>query len=379
MEERPRLSVVMQSDTERYSPATPSQDFFSFKARRKTSESMESIRHYTDEPNFWRGYTSEEEVASPVDTDELSFRTTSSAASSPCPSSHESFPEQLAISCNKVERQCNRAQAVTLRSAGKAKVVSMPKLVDVTATPRSQPSSRGSSARAPISRMHRLTMVDNAHVQSSPPWSQPFSSPPSSPPQSVARVVSRGRSVRPQPSLPNLQATARTQASTPRSTPEQRLPSSASFLMYDPFPSSLRNTPTTPTSPPPTSPSRRRLHKFSSSIGLNVFGKGIKQSTSSGSSIDEDFEAVKEPEPILVRPSSATVARPPSRAKLVPRGANERAPPLILPPCPDDYESVRDTTQWLFRKDAATNAMSREPKWHKRQRSVSAALVSAQA
>jgi hypothetical protein len=105
----------------------------------------------------------------------------------------------------------------------------------------------------------------------------------------------------------------------------------------------------------------------------------MKRSTSSEGSIDEEMEAIKEPEPVLVRPSTATLPQAKARAKLVPRGANERAPPLVLPPCPDDYESVRDVTQWPIRKDSGSTAAARGPKLHKRQRSMSAAMVSVQA
>ncbi len=113
MEEHPRYSMASEPVLVG-SPMMPPSEMFSFKAGIKTPEPSAAIRHFTDEPMFWRGYTSEEEVASPIDTDDRSFRTTSTFSVISQPASRmsdASFPEQLAESCERVERQCEKGQS----------------------------------------------------------------------------------------------------------------------------------------------------------------------------------------------------------------------------------------------------------------------------
>ncbi|KAK0264900.1 hypothetical protein LTR91_003616 [Friedmanniomyces endolithicus] len=377
MEEHPRYSVASEPVIVG-SPTMPPNEMFSFKAGIKTPEPSAAIRHFTDEPMFWRGYTSEEEVASPIDTDSRSFRTTSTFSIISQPASRlseASFPEQLAQSCERVERQCERAQAVTLVPAGKVKVVSMPRLVDVSATPRTRRPAPITPIRPPVSRMSRMGISSLASSQASAsPRTSTEKSPVSTAPNSVAALLTRGRSVRPRPSLPNLQATTRFQSGIPHPESRSRVGRTADFLQYDPYPSLPSEQPTTP---PPVSPSRRRLHKLGSSFALNVFG--MKRTNSSDSSLG-DLEAVKEPEPAASAspPPLQPLARTSSaKPKMVARGANERAPPLVLPPCPETYEDERDLSRWPLRKDSSILGLP--SKLHKRQRSMSAALVSVQA
>ncbi|TKA66517.1 hypothetical protein B0A55_09394 [Friedmanniomyces simplex] len=132
------------------------------------------------------------------------------------------------------------------------------------------------------------------------------------------------------------------------------------------------------------SPSRRRLHKLGSSIGLNVFS--MKRTNSSDSSLGDALDTIKEPEPVASA-SPTSPLQPLARAaslkpKMVPRGANERAPPLILPLCPETYEDEEDVTRWPLRNDSSAMGLGLvglPTKLHKRQRSMSAALVSVQA
>ncbi|KAK0346632.1 hypothetical protein LTR94_005696 [Friedmanniomyces endolithicus] len=353
MEEHPRYSMASEPVIVG-SPTMPPNEMFSFKAGIKTPEPSAAIRHFTDEPMFWRGYTSEEEVASPIDTDARSFRTTSTFSVISQPASRmsdASFPEQLAQSCERVERQCERAQAITLVPAGKVKVVSMPKLVDVSASPRMRRPASITPIRPPVSRMSRIGISSLASSQASAsPRTSTEKSPVSNAPSSVAALLTRGKSVRQRPSLPNLQATTRFQSSMPVPESRSRVVRTAEFL---------------------------RLHKLGSSFGLNVFG--MKRTNSSDSSLG-DPEAIKEPEPAasaspltlqpLVRTSSV-------KPKMIARGANERAPPLVLPPCPETYEDERDLSRWPLRKDSSVLGLP--SKLHKRQRSMSAALVSVQA
>ncbi|TKA65548.1 hypothetical protein B0A55_13209 [Friedmanniomyces simplex] len=170
MDDNPRFSMASEPVIVG-SPTMPPSEMFSFKAGVKIPEPSAAIRHFTDEPMFWRGYTSEEDVASPIDTDDvMSFRTTSTLSNTSEPAertSNASFPEQLAQSCDRVERQCARAQAVTLVPAGKAKVVSMPKVVDVSATPRMRRPAPITPMRPPVSRMSRIGIGSQTSSQAS--------------------------------------------------------------------------------------------------------------------------------------------------------------------------------------------------------------------
>ncbi|KAK0289634.1 hypothetical protein LTR35_002832 [Friedmanniomyces endolithicus] len=377
MEEHPRYSMASEPVIVG-SPMMPPSEMFSFKAGIKTPEPSAAIRHFTDEPMFWRGYTSEEEVASPIDTDDRSFRTTSTFSVISQPASRmsdASFPGQLAESCERVERQCERAQAITLVPAGKVKVVSMPRLVNVSASPRMRRPAPITPIRPPVSRMSRMGISSQTSSQASAsPRTSTEKLPVSTAPSSVAALLTRGKNVRQRPSLPNLQATTRFQSSMPHPESRSRNVRTADFLRYDPYLSPPSEQPTTP---PPVSPSRRRLHKLGSSFGLNVFG--MKRTNSSDSSLG-DPEAIKEHEPAAAAspPPLQPLARTSSvRPRMVARGANERAPPLVLPPCPETYEDERDLSRWPLRKDSSI--MGLPSKLHKRQRSMSAALVSVQA
>ncbi|KAK5741752.1 hypothetical protein LTR17_003743 [Elasticomyces elasticus] len=380
MEVHPRFSMVAEPAIEG-SPTMPSDDMFSWKAGMKTPERPAAAKHFTDEPMFWRGYTSEEEVASPIDNDGMSFRTTSTLSDiseTPSRMSNASFPEQLAHNCNRVEQQCNRAQAITLVPAGKVKVVSMPKLVDASTTPRMRRPAPITPFRPPVSRMNRMEIgSQTSRGVSNSPRTSTEKSPVSTAPSSVAALLTRDRSIRQRPSLPTLQATPRFQSSISGSKTSPRVVKTADFLQHDPYPALPVDLPITP---PPMSPSRRRLHRFGSSIGLGVFG--MRRSNSSDSSLDDALEIVKSVEPrgnaLFQASSPQMLSRTPStKTKMVARGANERAPPLILPPCPETYEDERDVTRWPLRKDASVLGLP--TKLHKRQRSMSTALVSVQA
>ncbi|KAK5694610.1 hypothetical protein LTR97_009200 [Elasticomyces elasticus] len=369
MEEHPRFSMMSEPAIEG-SPTMPSDDMFSWKAGMKTPERPNAVKHFTDEPMFWRGYTSEEEVASPIENDGMSFRTTSTLSDiseTASRLSSASFPEQLAHNCGRVEQQCNRAQAITLVPAGKVKVVSMPKLVDVSTTPRMRRPAPITPFRPPVSRMNRMEIGSQKGSQANnSPRTSTERSPVSTAPSSVAVLLTRGKSVRQRPSLPALQGTPRFQSNASGSKSTPRVVKTADFLQHDPYPALPVDLPITP---PLMSPSRRKLHRFGSSIGLGVFG--MRRSNSSDSSLDDALENVKDLEPrgsALPKSSSPRMlSRTPStKPKMVARGANERAPPLILPPCPETYEDERDVTRWPLRKDASVLPM----KLHKRQRTV---------
>ncbi len=76
----------------------------------------------------------------------------------------------------------------------------------------------------------------------------------------------------------------------------------------------------------------KRKGKFTPTAALNRIGKTFVRRESSA----EDTESVHQPEPANVALNVTQPKRYSSgRPKLVARAANERAPPIVLPPCPD--------------------------------------------
>lgn len=87
-----------------------------------------------------------------------------------------------------------------------------------------------------------------------------------------------------------------------------------------------------PTARRGSTPSIRRKSKFSSGFALNKVKTFVRRE-----SVADDMENVKEPDPVtftqqVPQPKRYSSGRP----KLVARAANERAPPITLPPFPDE-------------------------------------------
>ncbi|KAK4565710.1 hypothetical protein LTR86_003558 [Recurvomyces mirabilis] len=324
------------------------------KIQRQSLKLKATPREFTASPVFWRTYNSEEELASPTSPGDLSSPIASSASSISDGGSFQSFPEQLVDTCNKVEQQCSCAQAVTLVSAGKAKVVSMPKLVDVSVSPRVMVPVRTTSTSTPVSRFANGTVDEPSRTPKSeiPPTFVSHTTPVPETPKSLSKLNA-----------------ARSQFSmSSRLLPTGQLPVAADFLKHDPYPTTPRHMPNSPSGRSSMSPSRRRMQKLSSSLSQYVFGKDGTHSPSASSSDDEHLEDA------VIMTASRHDLRSPTRPRMVPRGASERAPPLVLPACPKGYESEIDVTQWPIKKDRS-GSMPRGPVLHKRRRSIAAALT----
>ncbi|RMY27113.1 hypothetical protein D0866_10373 [Hortaea werneckii] len=355
-------------------------EMFSFQPNQKTPEPATAIRKFRDEPLFWQGYASEEEAASPIADDDLSIHSASnelqhtSRRSSP-------FPEQLAHTCKRVERQCGKAQAVTVLPAGKARIVNVPKMVDVSAPPRVRRPLVKSMHPSLSSPTQVGSPTSSQGTRNNSPRTSGERSPISTAPSSVVELPKNTKVLRHRPSLPALAAAARAQPATPQMRPSpQHAPD---FLNHDPYPTSVVEPPKTP-----QSPSRRKLHKFSSSLGLNMFNKASKQTDSPDSSIGAELETVKEPEPVMYSARHSQPSTPARtqerRSRMIPRGANERAPVLVLPECPESYDDSLSFPSWPTRRDSEATYVTMDrstkmPKLHTRRRSVSAAMVTAEA
>ncbi|KAK3698083.1 hypothetical protein LTR37_017132 [Vermiconidia calcicola] len=321
----------------------------------KTSEPSATIRNFTDERIWWGGYTSDEEIASPVDDDDFSILSTDSD-----PESASSFKGGLyhAETCNNSQQLCSRAQAVQVVSAGKAKVVTMPKAVEVSSPRLKRRPLIPAAARTPVSWINPLTITDihqssDSRLLFSPRLSNekipgPQLSAPSMGMPTAHRSVRRKMDFSRSQIQPR-SVSSQSISSTPTLLPAQKV----RFVDDDAFHSHR-----IALSPTPSTLSLRRMHKLSPSFSLRGFG--IRRRRRSGSDYNTCEEAVRaqQLEPLKtsapisdMHVPTRTSSKPMPR--MVPRGANERAPPIVPPPCPDDLEDDNFAPFWPPRKDAA--------------------------
>lgn len=349
-------STTMVDDNQLYSTAVAGHsEVYMIRSKGKSPAKLTaSIVDLVNEPVFWHGYTSEEEIASPIDDDddddggdEFSLHSDESIDSI---ASNASFPEQLAEACNNVKQQCNRAQAVKIQAAGKARVVSLPKPIDIPAR-RSimRPASPGtpSPRRATLPRLQSTSAVESARnsedsrTTRNDSISSSVNSPASTAPSSVDEPLEQRPPIKHQKSfsrhVPLMEAA---KAFSPNS------PTSPQYTGHPKRHSTALSDRSDVTSIMTTRSSVRRMTKFS----LNKIGKNLVGRDST------ELESVKEPEPNYVAP--ARQYRVPARStslkpKMVARAANERAPPITLPPFPDEGDAAND---WPLRKDAGVRA-----------------------
>ena len=383
----------------RYSP-TPSDDvvtdsrrngIVAFTSSKKESKAAGTIHDFTSEPTYLQSYTSDEEVASPVDNEDFDSEFDDSDIESTLSIRESPSLEQLPQSANAVQL-CSKAQAIQVVSAGKAKVVSMPKPVDRSPSPNHATSSTSDPAQSPVRRPQRMssngsTMITKG-AQSASYRSSSEESSVAPIPRSVPEQPTGPNKLRRKRNLPPIQTTPSSQSPHSRS-PKSQTPLTAQraeFLKHD-YPANMQ--PDSPTSP---STPNRKTHKVSSSFSLRSFGRKRRQDSLSDSSAGEESRRTKESEAAQKFPPSPSVRSPTSSApraapKLVARGASERAPPVVLPPCPDQYNDDADTVrspQWPLRKDsvATTSGLDQEAAMLKHQtgrKSLSAASVTAKA
>lgn len=424
-------------------PVTPPAEVFQLRPGKKTPEAAATIRDLIDEPIFWRGYTSDEEVASPLVDDNRSFDSGSFCYDSEdVVSIHDAPTPQRSTQSLGVSRpDGTQAQAVQFMSAGKAKFVSMP-------TPRVVRTAPSSPTRLPVSKMNRMNIEGRTinFSRTITPKSSGEGYGESMGSGTTKRSAYAQRVVRRKPDVPALQAMSRSQspsydnmalmspsaarragfvepevhpATSPLSegvwfsqstTPDEERPSasakqttaqdhdfepeafpaqeaspmpdspplslprkrSSNYVLVGssstrrpaPFSTGLHSLQDAYTIPDSSSLSRPRLlRKLSSTFSFRTFNRPSRQDSVS-SSESEKLRAVSETTSKPAHPISdmhiptRTSSKP--LPKMVPRGANERAPPIVIPPCPDDYDDGDLPARWPQRKDSATTGLAAE-------------------
>jgi len=357
--------------------------------KRQPLRSRTSFRDPLAEQLYWRGYCSDEEAVSPTDSDSMSISSASSGEIVQAVPARLSLvlPQDIAKSFRDIDRQLHRAHAVVLRPIGKANSPTSPRIIDIPPSPRLQRQSPTSPFRPPVSRLQRSDLVikdygRDVSADSTPRTSSEKSavSIPSTPPTSMdERLPSPRHVLRKKPTMASMRAPRASMPAPPTSTTSETM---LEFLKRsnDPYPltEQIRDHIVAP-----MTPTRRKLRKFSSSFSIGRFSGNGKRKDSADSSADESCD-VRAPIASATRPKPAVYipTRTNSSAipKMVARGANERAPVLVLPPCPrgseEEQGQARPKTAGGRSALQAYAPTGAPRKLHRRQRSASADDVS---
>ena len=352
------------------------------KSGRTSSRSRERDSYLDPLSDILRGYTSDEEAASsPDNSDALSTASNSDVEIMEATPTRMSLivPEDLVTSYIARERQFLRARAMSLKPIGLGLGSSgmlSPRLIDIPASPMAQRQSPGRQRRPHIAQLQQPQASRSDKSVSSTPRSsmddRSETSAPSTPPTSIDERSSFEKVIRRKQSSAVMRdiACAHRSYSPSISSSDVDL---REFLASVPatMPKENRHTVSAP-------PARRRLHKFSS-FSLSRLAN-TKRRDSADSSTDEEPLPSKNPRPVpeVYVPTRTTSMQP----RMVPRGANERALPLVLPPCPKGYGKELDCRRPLTGHGTASVGVyspsgvpGQSRKLHKRQRSVSADAV----
>lgn len=285
-------------------PAAPLQErYLDFRILVEPPLPSATITDLCNEPLFYSGYLSSEEEMS---SDDSSLASIGSVADDFINELETNFPELLAEDCTFVEQQCKKAEAVTLVSPGKAKMVRVSR-VDMSSSPVIQrPSS--SSGQGHARNASRLSIVSlRAHSHDGTPA-----------PKSPSL-----------PSTPELEAGLQ----TPESSHCPATPDSPASAYFDALTSPTYTVTPTP-KPRGRNPYRLRLSHTS-----------------------KRPESVRSMDPPLSAPLVAP--SPQTKPKMLARGANERMASLDLPPYPREFfqQPPKPSRPWILRRDSA-NSMS---------------------
>lgn len=358
-----------------------SMELLASKSGRTTSRSRERESYADPLSDILRGYTSDEEAASsPDNSDALSTASNSDAEIMEATPTRMSIivPEDLLTSYIARERQFLRARAMSLKPIGTgpgSPGMLSPRLIDIPPSPLAQRQSPVRQRRPHIVQLQRPQATRaNKSVSSTPRSSvddRSDTSAPSTPPTSIDErsPFSDNKVIRRKQSTPVMRDIAYAQGSYSPSASSTNL-DLREFLASVPatVPKQNRHTVAAP-------PARRRLQKFSSSFSLGRLAN-TKRRDSADSSTDEELPPSSSLRPV------PEVYVPTRTSRMVPRGANERAEPLVLPPCPKGYGEELDYRRPLTAHGKASLAVyspsgvpGQSRKLHKRQRSVSADAV----
>jgi hypothetical protein len=339
-----------------------------------------------------RGYDSDEEDLSSVDSDTMSIRSSSSGEICEVKTARLSIVSADDLARNRRisnelanEQSLFRAQAVTIKPINYGSVCMSPRLIDIPSSPHCEKSQNIGCYRPPTSR---LSKIDTTNVRHRSNFSTPRTSSegdsngstPSTPPTSIderSPVSSSEKVIKRKSAVIGMRHHARRECSVNVDN-MQDAQTLREFIASDP--ASFGDRPVSKMPNPLVMPGKRRLRKFSSSFSLGRFTmRNSAERVSDQSRTSSNPNRRTMPAPEVYRPTRSSSLQPLPAGKMIARGGNERAPPIVLPPCPysseqdfDQRGSTRPNTQRAPKSYMPTGAPRQSGKLHRRQRSLSA-------
>ena len=225
---------------------------------------------------LWRGYDSDEEDLSSVDSDTMSIRSSSSGEILEVKTARLSIVSADDLARNRRisnEQSLFRAQAITIKPINYGSVCMSPRLVDIPSSPHCERSQNIGCYRPPTSRLSKL---DTTNVRQRSNFSTPRTSSegdsngstPSTPPTSIderSPVSSSEKVIRRKSAVTGMRHAARRECSVNVDN-MQDAQTLREFIASDP--ASFGERPVSKMPNPLVMPSKRRLRKFSSSFSL---------------------------------------------------------------------------------------------------------------
>lgn len=318
-----------------------------------SSKSSPPVSDFSAETDCWHTYTSDEEAVSPVDNDDISMGSLDSDVSS---------LHSWSQGDSQAGEQCSQAQCVEIQHVGVAKTVSRPRLIHIPArrsmmqpisTHVSSPQRPSSPQRASSVRLSRSARSSQeSHSRSScrnsvtsvSPQSPASTAPSSMDDEDVPQVTFR-KTLCVSRHVDLMEAARRQMAPASPAAPAWTMTPTLSGPALPPADATAQ----------PKARDRRK-NRFSTNFALNRLGKTFTRRDSHD--VRDELENVKEPEAVMVIPE----VPPPhpsgrrTRTKLVARGADERAPPITLPPVPTNYSSSMEFPWEKAHESSSDNA-----------------------
>jgi hypothetical protein len=351
--------------------------------KRTLHQSKESSSDPLVEQLYWRRYNSDEEALSSAESDTESIDSASSGEIL------EMTTARLSI-CNPIEQTIYCAQAVYLKPVNQGDAKLSPRLVEIPPSPRFERSQNMGYYKPSQSRLSKLdtTTATRHHrsVASTPRSSLENSSnasTPSTPPSSIddhSPVSFSEKVIRRKSAVSSMRSVAKREFSIN----SHNMPDAQTLREFLASAPSTQERPLSEVPAHLTTPSKRKLRKFSSSFSLGRFNPIFAKRNSSAGNLLEEMPAVPSKYitpsvPEVYRPTRCSSLLPPPSTKMIARGGNERAPPIVLPPCPNDSEDdgdhvgpIRGHLQRAPKSYSPTGAPKTGRKLHRRQRSLSA-------
>lgn len=337
---------------------------------------------------YLRGYDSDEEALSSVDSDTMSIRSSSSGEILEVKTARLSIVSADDLARNRRvsnSQSLYRAQAITIKPINYGSVCMSPRLVDIPSNPQCERSQNIGCYRPPTSRLSKLdtTNVHQRSVVSTPRTSsegESNGSTPSTPPTSVderSPISSSEKTLRRKSAVTGMRHAARRECSVNVDN-MQDAQTLREFIASDP--ASFGGRPLSKAPNPLVMPSKRKLRKFSSSFSLGRFTmRNSAERVSEQLRISSNPNRQTLPAPEVYRPTRCSSLQPLPAGKMIARGGNERAPPIVLPPCPynseqdfDEQGSVGSGLPRAPKSYMPTGAPRQSGRLHRRQRSLSA-------